>query len=106
MTDTPAIVINPSVTPAQIRTAVRYFLTFAGPWLPKLFAGFFTPEVQAVINSDEFANMISAWSGALMGAAMWAWGAFDTWRNKQTLVAAANAAPDTKFIVAKPGEVQ
>jgi hypothetical protein len=105
MTDTP-VTINPSVTPAQIKTVVRYFLTFAGPFLPKLFSGFFTPEIQAVIQSDEFATMISASSGAIIGIAMAAWGVFDTWRHKTQLVAAATAAPDTKFVVAKPGEAK
>lgn len=105
MTDTP-VIVNPSVTPAQIKTIVRYFFTFLGPWLPKLFAGFFTPEIQAIIQSDEFANAISLSSGAIVGSIMAAWGVIDTYLHKKQLVAAATAAPNTKFVVQKPGEAK
>jgi len=87
MTDTP-VIVNSSVTPAQIRTMVRYFLTFAGPFLPKLFSGFFSPEIQAVMQSEEFAVTIAL----IIGAAMTAWGMADAYLHRKLLVAAAKAA--------------
>ncbi|HTN39803.1 MAG TPA: hypothetical protein VLZ84_01540 [Asticcacaulis sp.] len=100
------VIVNPSVTPAQVKTIVRYALTILAPWLPKLFSGFFTPEIQAVISSDEFAGLISGASGAIIGTIMGAWGAIDTWNHKKQLVAAANAAPNSQFIVQTPAETK
>ena len=100
------VIVNPSVTPAQVKTIVRYFLTFLGPWLPKLFSGFFTPEIQAIINSDEFANAIALSSGAIVGSIMTCWGVVDTYLHKKQLVAAATAAPNTQFLVQTPSETK
>lgn len=96
------VIVNPSVTPAQVKTVVRYFLTFAGPFLPKLFSGFFTPEIQAMMQTDEFAVVV----GGLIGAVMGAWGMADTYLHKKQLVAAATAAPNTQFIVQTPAETK
>lgn len=91
--------INPSVTPAQIKTAVRYAVTFASAIVGQnALDRLVSPASQDVLLSDAFAVTAST----LVAAGMWAWGAWDTYRHKTQIVAAAQAAPDTKFIVQEP----
>lgn len=95
------VIINPSVTPAQVKTAVRYAVTFMAALvgqnaLDKLVS----PAHQDLLLSDTFAVVGSV----AVGIGMWAWGAYETHRHKKQIVAAAQAAPDTKFIVQEPGK--
>jgi len=94
MTDQP-VIINPSVTPAQVRTALRYIVTFAAALAPGAIDRIVPASQQTLLLSDEFATVASF---AVAGA-MTLWGMAESWISKKNLVAAANAADDSKFVV-------
>ena len=93
------VIINPSPLAVQVRSAIRYGLTFASFFAPKLLGHFLpSPELRAYVQSDEFATG----TAAIVTAGMAIWGSIEGRLLKKTLVAAANAAPDTKFVVSEP----
>jgi hypothetical protein len=94
MTEESPVIVNPSPLASQARSALRaVILLGSGLGLSK----FLPPDIATFIKSDEFFTAICA-IGAI-GAPAWAW--FDAWLHKKQLVAAANAAPDSKFTVSK-----
>lgn len=86
------VIVNPSVVNTQLSAGVRQVAIFAaGIALSK----FLPKETVEVLLSSDTINAVVSVVG--IGAAIW--GQYKTRKAKQTLVDAANAAPDSKFKV-------
>jgi len=98
MTDENPVVVNSSPLADQLKSDLRSaVLILSGVGL---LSKYLPPEAAAFIKSDDFIPLASA----ILGALTVLWSQLEVRLRKRTLVAAANAAPDTKFVVVDPVE--
>ena len=88
------VIVTPSPIPAQTWAALRQFLLVFGGAIA---AKYLTKEQIDFLLSNDLINLI----GGAMALGAFVWGQINTRLQKLKLVAAANAAPDTKFVVSK-----
>ncbi|ESQ85394.1 hypothetical protein AEAC466_04305 [Asticcacaulis sp. AC466] len=95
MSDETPVVIDPSVTATQAWGLLRQFLLlFGGTILGK----FLSKEQIDYLLSNEFVQFVGA--AAAFGALVY--GQVHLRLTKKTLIAAADAAPNSQFVVTKP----
>lgn len=89
---TKAVEVTPGVAGVQISAGTRQLLLIIGG---AVLSRFIPKETVDILLSNDVVN--AALGLASAGALIW--GQLHTRKAKETLVAAANAAPDTKFVV-------
>jgi hypothetical protein len=87
------VIVNPSPLGPQLRSGLRALLLLGGSF--GFLSRFLTPEQIAFIQSDDFLGAVST----ILTVGSIAWAQIEARLNKMKLVDAAQAAPDTKFIV-------
>ncbi len=97
--ETPPVEVNASPLAMQVRSSVRtILLLLSGLGLVVPFSGFLTAAQLHYLISDDFLPVLSA----LLAFGTWLWAQLEAIWHKKLLVDAANAAPDTKFVVKEP----
>ena len=93
------VVVKESALPAPIAAAMRYLVVIAGaiPILIQLIGAKDVAAIVAYFQSEAGVTLIAS----ITSLATLAYGLFKTYQTKKTLVAAADAAPNDQFIVAK-----